>query len=149
MKKYICLTLGIILLAAGLVFASLPKLTLKCENSECTLYRNYFGQIFKAKYEFKYTDVKKCDVLPVKYRTDDGQIDVKTFTLRLSGDKIPYTPEWVKKDPKGLSEICWDIVKQNPIDFSEGTFLDWMKNLWALFVFAGIWIIAAILKKKD
>lgn len=138
--------LGIILLGAGIVFAALPKVTLKCDGKNCILYRNYFGQIISAKYKFKYQDVQSCEVQPVRFLTKDGQVDVKTFTLRLMGNNIPYTPEWVKKDPAGLSSICWDIAKKQPLKFADSGFLAWMKNLWAIFAILGIWIIAAAQK---
>lgn len=150
MKKYICVMIsGIILLAAGIVFASLPKVTLKCDGQNCVMYKNHFGQIIRAKYKFGHFDVQRCEVLPVKILTDDGQTDVKTFTLRLMGDKIPYTPEWVKDDPEGLSNICTNIARQKPLKYSDGGFLDWMKNLWAIFFIAGLWLIAAAPKQKN
>lgn len=148
MKKYCMIILGIILLTAGIVFASLPKVTLKCYNQNCIIYRNYFGQIIRAKYKFKYQDVQRCEVQPVKVIADNGQIDTKTFTLRLMGDNIPYTPEWVKNDPEKLSNICWSLAGQKVVKYSDGGFLDWMKNLWAVFAILGIWITAAGWKIK-
>ncbi len=149
MKKYICVAvIGIIFLVTGIVFASLPKVTLKCDGQNCVMYRNFFGQIISAKYKFKYQDVQRCEVHPVRVLVDGGQTDVKTFALRLIGDNMPYTPEWVKDDAAGLSAICWDFAKQKPLKYADSGFLNWMKNLWAIFVIAGVLIISAAQKIK-
>lgn len=140
--------IGLTFLLSGIVFASLPKVTLKCDGQNCVLYKNYFGQVIRAKYKFQYTDVQRCEVQPVRVIANNGQVDTKTFTLRLIGDNIPYTPEWVKKDPEGLSSICWDFMKKNPIKYSDVGFLNLLKNLWFVFAIAGLLITAAAWKIK-
>lgn len=150
MKKNIFLIIvSIIFVVTGLSFAFMPKVTLECDGQNCVMYRNYFGQIIKAKYQFTYNDVTKCEVQPVKTidKKENGQIAIKTFTLRLMGDNIKYTPEWVKKDAEKLSSICLDFAKQKPLAYSDGGILDLLKNLWALFVIAGLGLLAIASRK--
>lgn len=151
MKKNIFLIIiSIILLVSGLTFAFMPKITLNCDGQNCVMYRNYFGQIIRAKYNFKYNDVTRCEVQPVKVleEKETRQIIVKTFTLRLIGDNIKYTPEWVKNDAEKLSSVCLDFAKQKPLKYSDSGFLTLMKNLWFLFILAGLIIFAAANKNK-
>ena len=148
MKKFLVL-IGILLVIAGTVLASLPKVSLKCDGRNCILSKNIFGQVIQKRYKFTYQDVQRCEVHQVKIREDDGQLNVKTFALRLIGDNIEYQPEWVKNDSELLSNICRDFFKGVPLRYSDSGFLELMKNLWALFVLAGILILASLFKKGD
>lgn len=150
MKKNIfLLVISIILFLTGTVFAFMPKLTLKCDGQNCVMYRNYFGQIIRAKYKFTYGDVKRCEVHPVKIKDEQGQEIIKTYALRLIGDNIAYQPEWLRNDPTLLSNICWDFAKQRPIKYSDSGVLAIMKNLWALFFIIGGGLILLMKKLKS
>lgn len=150
MKKNIfLLIISIILFVTGTVFALMPKLTLKCDGQNCVMYRNYFGQIIRAKYKFAYRDVQRCEVHPVHVFDEKGQKVIKTFALRLIGDNIEYEPEWVKNDAEKLSSICWDFAKQKPIRYSDSGILAIMKNLWAVFFLIGGGLILLMVKQKS
>lgn len=148
MKKFITIITGIILLTAGIIFAVLPKVSLKCDGTNCVISRNIFGQIIQAKEKFTYQDVQRCEVHTVKVRDENGQLDVKTFALRLIGDNIKYQPEWVKDDSQLLSNICRSFFKGEPLKYSDSGLLELMKNLWALFALAGITLISLAFKKQ-
>lgn len=143
------IVIGLVLVISGCIIASQPKLTLKCDGQNCSLYKNYFGQIIQRKDKFKYIDVMRCEVRPVVVLTEEGQKNVDRFTLRLMGENIPYTPEWVSKDNTAMSEICTNFLKGKAFKYSDMGALNILKSLWALFVIAGLALIIPALRRKD
>lgn len=140
-KKVFLIAIALILLVSGSVLAAWPKLILKCDGVNCILSRNFFGQIIQARYKFTYSDVQICEVKPVKTIAENGEFDVKNYTLRIKGDNIKYTPEWVSEDNDELSKVCTNFFKKQAFDYKDKGIFQAVKSLWALFVICGAVLI--------